>query len=242
MHPDVKNAYMRFTEQFEGGAKINYMFCDSLGRVGSAFGLDFDINSGGKSLDVARARREGLPKALALTWLVRATGRTATPAEVGAEWDRIKAIGNPGAQYAAGWYYRSTTLQMTRQSMESRVLRILAINEQTLKGNPAFRDFDQWPADAQLALLGLSWNGAGHLVGNSHGTLANPAAFRAACGSQDFATAAALCTMVAAGTNPSIRRRSAAQKDLFLNAATIVKEESEGYYKRPTLYWPEILV
>ena len=40
MYPSVKSKFLYFTEKFEGGATIDYMFLDSLGRVGTAFGID----------------------------------------------------------------------------------------------------------------------------------------------------------------------------------------------------------
>jgi hypothetical protein len=241
MHPSVKSSFMWFTDKFEGGqtAKIDYMFLDSLGRVGTAYGLDLDMNASGRSLNPAISRSEGLPKALAMSWTVLSTGLPASAAEVTSEWDFIKALATPRVYY---WYKQYTKLQLTRASMTNRVFQLLAANEATLKRNADFKDFDLWPADAQLAVLGLSWNGVGHLVGNTHGTLKDPAAFRAACKLQDFNLAATLCEMVSAPTNVSIANRSAAQKDLLLNAATVVKEESLGYYQRPTLYWPMILV
>jgi len=70
--------------------------------------------------------------------------------------------------------------------MKGRVNTHCDLNEKILKQNAAFKNFGGWPADAQLAVLGLFWNGVGHLVGNTHGTLQNPGAFREACQAEDF--------------------------------------------------------
>jgi len=238
----VKDYFMKFTEDFEGGpnlGKIDYMLLDNLGRVGTAYGIDLDMIASGRPLDPAVSRREGLKRALAMSW-ERRTGGAASDAEVTAEWDRVKAL---PVGMVPWWYGHSAKLRLTRAEMEKRVFKLLEGNYAALKGGAKeFQDFDLWPADAQLAVLGLSWNGAGYLTGNSQGTLQNPAGFRAACKQQDFKLAASLCDMVQAPTNGSIARRSAAQKNLLLNAATVVDEESFGYYKRPTLYYPMLLL
>ncbi len=242
MYQSVKDNFMPFTEKYEGGAAIDYMFCDKEGRVGCAFGLDFDNNAGGKSTDIVRARQEGLPKALALTWLVRGTSRRATAAEITAAWETIKALGNPEGANGAGWYRPKTTLQLEASSMKARVITLVTANEFALKtGSPAFAAFDTWPADAQLALLGLGWNGPTHLLVSSQATLPNPAGFRAACAQLDFATAASLGEMTAAKSNPSVKRRSDAQQQLLLNAAQVQRNAGAGTYQLATLYWPRIL-
>ena len=235
---------MDFTAQFEGGAIVDFMFCDSLGRVASGFGLDFDIHAGGRSPDIAKARAQGLPKALAVKWIVRATGAPAMPADVAADWDKIKSIGNPTGNSSFTSYKPHTKLQVTPASLQTRVLQMLDANERTLKANSAFVHMDQWPADAQLALLGLAWNGAGHLIGSGHGTLLNPLLFRFACAEQDFDAAGDLCEMVAAKTgNDSIKRRSAVQQRLFRDASKIqdIEDESTRNHQAVTVHWPDPL-
>ncbi len=238
MHRSVQNNFMKFTEQFEGGA-IDYMFLDVAGRVGTAFGIDLDFNGSGPSPSLALSRSQGLPKAKALNWVVRAAGAAASTDQVAREWETIKALPMPARVYT--WYYQYTKLQLTRESMENRVMQLLKWNEATLKQNAAFKDFESWPADAQLAVLGLSWNGVGHIVGNTHGSLSHPESFRAACKTEDFNLASTYCRMVSAVNNASIYRRSMAQKTLLLNAAIVVREEVLGSYQRSTLYWPRML-
>jgi len=241
MHPPVKNNFMAFTERFEGGA-LDWMFLDILGRVGTAYGIDLDYNGSGQSPSVEISRQQGLPKAKALQWVYRNTSKIADDAAVQQEWETIKS--KPfGKQYAAGYFKQYTKLQLTAKSMTDRVISLLSSNERMLKSNPAFKDFEQWPADAQLAVLGLSWNGVGHLTGHTHGTLKDPQAFREACQKLDFRAAASLCDMVAAPHNGSIARRSVAQKQLLLNAAAVIEEESFArMYQRPVLYYPTILM
>jgi hypothetical protein len=107
--------------------------------------------------------------------------------------------------------------------MKGRVNTLRDLNEKILKQNAAFKNLESWPADAPLAVLGLSWNGVGHLVGNTHGTLQNPRAFREACQAEDFNLDSLHCQMINAiqGDKASIYRRSMAQKSLLLNAAIV---------------------
>ena len=234
MYPIVKQRFMWFTEQFEGA--IRYMFLDIEGRVGTAYGIDLDADASGRQ-PLAVARSQGLPKARALVWRVRGTSDIASTPQIDAEWDLIKSKPS-GKNYGFGYYKQFTTLELSEGSMKKRVEELLDRNEQALKRDAAFRDLDSWPADAQLAVMGLAWNGVGHLTGNGRGTLANPAAFRDACQRKDFTAAAELCQMQAS----YLARRSQAQKDLLLNAATVVAEEGQGYYQKQELYWPTLLL
>lgn len=239
MYQSVKEKFMEFTEKYEGGA-IDYMFLDVMGRVGTAYGIDLDFNGGGRSPSLEISRSQGLPKALSLEWVFRGTTKRASDVEIAREWETVKAM-RPAMAYTS--YYRPTSLQLTEGSMKKRVMGLLEINQSTLKQNFAFKNFEGWPADAQLAVLGLSWNGVGHIVGNTHGSLQNPQAFREACQAEDFNLASTHCQMINAiqGNNASIYRRSMAQRSLLLNAAIVAREEVLGTYQRPTLYWPRWL-
>lgn len=240
MHLSVENNFMRFTQQFEGGSQFDYMFLDSLGRVGTAYGIDLDFNGNGQSPSLAVSRSQGLPKAKELKWLVRGTNptRQASDDEVTKEWETMKALPWP---HDATWYRSYAKLKLADDAMKTAVTKKLKINEWVLKQNRAFKDFDRWPADAQLVVLGLSWNGPGWLLGNSTATLLHPSDFREACMNENFNRAAEFSRMSAVDTNGSIYRRWIAQKAALQNAAIVVKEEILGTYQRPTLYWPRML-
>jgi hypothetical protein len=239
MHQSVQDNFMEFTQNFEGGSAIDYMFIDKEGRVGTAYGIDLDFNGNGRSPSLALSRSQGLPKAKRLKWAVRATGLPASEDEVAREWETMKALPLPAKVYT--WYKQYTKLQLTQDSMRTHVIAMLKANEWTLKQNAAFKNFGSWPADAQLAVLGLSWNGAGNLLGNSHATLLHPQEFRAACQAEDFNLAANYCRMSEVDTNGSIYKRWLAQRTLLQNAAIVVREELLGSYQRPPLYWPRML-
>ena len=122
--------------------------------------------------------------------------------------------------------------------MKGRVNTHCDLNEKILKQNAAFKNFGGWPADAQLAVLGLFWNGVGHLVRNTHDALQNPEAFREAYQAEGFNLASLHRQMINAIQGDNIYRRSMAQRSLLLNAAIVAREEVLGTYQRSTLYWP----
>lgn len=240
IHQSVKDNFMKFTALFEGGSQYDYMFLDSKGRVGTAYGIDLDFNGNGPSPSLALSRSQGLPKAKELKWLVRGANppRGASDAEVTMEWETMKALPWP---HDATWYRPYAKLKLTDDSMKTAVIKKLGGNEWALKQNPAFQNFDSWPADAQLVVLGLSWNGPAWLLGNSAVTLLHPREFREACMNEDFNRAAEYSRMSVVDTNGSIFRRWKAQMIALQNAAIVVREEFLGNYQRSTLYWPGVL-
>jgi len=239
MHLSVKDNFMTFTKEFEGGPTIDYMFIDSAGRIGTAYGVDLDFNGNGppRSLDLSRS--QGLPRAKQLSWVLRSTGQPADENAVAAEWETIKALPLPPKKFT--WYKQYAKLKLTDASIKKRVLQMAADNETTLKKSTAFSNFERWPADAQLVVLGLSWNGVGNLLGDSQATLLHPQQFRAACQAEDFNRAAEYCRMSEVDTNDSIYRRWMAQRTCLWNAAIVLQEEFLGNYNRATLYWPRML-
>ena len=108
-------------------------------------------------------------------------------------------------------------------------------NERTLKQYKAFSGFDQWPADAQMAVLSMAW-------AMGPGFAPKWTKFCAAFArkdSPDFEAAAATCKMNEAG-NPGLIPRNNANKRLFLNASAVLDGESDGFYSKPVLYYPTI--
>jgi hypothetical protein len=93
-----------------------------------------------------------------------------------------------------------------------------------------FKNFAQWPADAQLALLSMAWAmGPG-----------GPPQFKnmaAACEKLDFDTAAAQCRMDETG-NPGVVPRNKADKLLFENAAAVVAAAMDY----SVVYYPGIVM
>jgi hypothetical protein len=160
-------------------------------------------------------------------------GKLATRAEITAEWNSLK-----GDQSLAQKGHRAcapiTNLELDDDAIDDLIGARLNQNEAYLKRQKAFRDLDNWPADAQLGLLSMAWAmGPG-----------GPPKFRnfsAACEKQDFDTAAEQCKISEAG-NPGVVPRNRANRSLFHNAAAVIAAESDFGFLRSMLYYPQILL
>ncbi len=192
MQSAVRSAWRRFNEPLEG--LTNWMYLDIKGLVTTGMG---------NLIDPVEA-------ALRLTWHT-ADGAIATPDAVRREWRRIKTdlpLAHLGAQAAR----RVATLYLDEADIDTLIFAKLDHDEAILKANPAFADFDDWPADAQLGLLSMGWAmGPGFGARFPH--------FSTACAAGDFATAAKDCTISTIG-NPGVARRNVANRQAFLLAAT----------------------
>jgi hypothetical protein len=192
MQSAVRGVWRRFNEPLEG--LTDWMYLDIKGLVTTGMGNLID------PVEVA----------MCLTWHA-ADSAIATPDAVRQEWSRIKndlALAHLGAQAAR----RIATLHLSDTDIDALILDKLDHDEAILKANPAFADFDDWPADAQLGLLSMGWAmGPGFGPRFPH--------FSTACAAGDFATAAQDCAISTAG-NPGVARRNAANRQAFLFAAT----------------------
>jgi len=192
MQSVVRDAWRRFNEPLEG--LTNWMYLDVKGLVTTGMGNLIDP----------------VETALCLTWYA-ADETIATLESVQSEWNRIKnerSLAHWGAQAAS----RVATLRLDDADIETLILDRLDRDEAILKANPAFADFDDWPADAQLGLLSMSWAlGPGFGPRFPH--------FSCACAAGDFATAAQDCAISTMG-NPGVAPRNAANRQAFLFAAS----------------------
>jgi GH24 family phage-related lysozyme (muramidase) len=192
MQDSVRAAWCDFNRSLEGW--ISWMYLDVKGLVTTGMGNLIDP----------------MATALGLPW-VDGAGNPAGQNDIAAEWQAVKnnhALAHQGAQAARA----VTQLRLSDADIQVLVLDKLDHNERILKANPAFANFDAWPADAQLGLLSMAWAmGPGFGPGFPH--------FSQAVSAGDFATAAADCQMNATG-NPGLVRRNAANRQAFLYAAT----------------------
>jgi hypothetical protein len=191
MQSAVRSVWREFNEPLEG--LTDWMYLDVKGLVTTGMG---------NLIDPVEA-------ALGLTW--RTADQTiTTPDVVQNEWNQIKSdlrLVHLGAQAAR----RVATLHLSDADIEALILDKLDHDEAILKANPAFADFDDWPADAQLGLLSMGWAmGPGFGPRFPH--------FSCACAAGDFATAAQDCAISTAG-NPGVAARNAANRQAFLFAA-----------------------
>jgi hypothetical protein len=235
MHQSVKDRFLSFTESFEGGTShgIRIMFLDAYNRVGTAAGIDLDMNAAGYSHDAAVAEREGMPKALRLIWKFKAglpkAGQIAGKDDVIAEWRNIKKQ-KPNHWWE--YYQQFTSLEATDDSLRSEVQKKLESNETFLKASPYYKDLDNWPADAQLALMSMAWSGPA-LVRYQFPQ------FGRYCQAMDFSHAAEQCRISGPG---SLARRNAANSQLFRNAAAILEAGTSYGFEKSRLYYPVVVL
>lgn len=210
MHPMVKAKLANFLKQFEG--RHNHMYLDVKGLVTIGVGHLIDP----------------VQEALKLKFRTKG-GSAAGPAEVKKEWATVKSrrdlIKKGGKAFAA-----ITNLELSDSGI-SKMLDIHAGQvEKYFKTNPAatkyYGKFDSWPADAQMALLGIAW-----------GIMPLPQfgwkKFPEACRQEDWKTASKECRIKDA---PDGRNR--AHKLMFENAAHV--KADGGDVKQ--LHWPAILI
>lgn len=155
-----------------------------------------------------------------------------SPAFVAAEFEKLKRM--PKALH---WrqYERATNLRMTRESAD-RLLSSRATDFASYMQQHYFSDYENWPADAQLSTLLMSWAcGPGY-----------PGIFKTFT---SFAkkrqwTQALACAAIKVGTpghsdyNPGIVPRNAQVALCLRNAADI---DSPDGYGTPALYWPGVV-
>jgi hypothetical protein len=194
-----------FTQGFEGAT--NYMYTDSLNYVTTGYGNKID------------------PESLAtqLPWMRNSTGVLASPTEVDGEWNTVK---NGGTPYRSTNAAKVTTLHLDADAITQLFNSKTAAFEASAR--KIFPNYDNLPADAQLAIMSMLWaEGPGPPGGlSSFTTLVNAVNKNP----PDFTTAAAQSHMQGSG----IDKRNAADQLLFTNAAAVVAKKLD-----PTaLYWP----
>ncbi len=187
MKPEVRDGFVAFTARFEG--VVPFMYLDVLGLVTVAIGNLID------------PMPAGLP-------FVRPDGTPATQAEINAAWHGVKA--RQDLRMAGGMAFRGvTSLRLTPAGVESVVLAKVA--EMWAHLSRRYADLEEWPWQAQMALLSMSW-ASGPAFAAPH--------FDAAARAHDWATAATECHFDDTH-NPGLRPRNAANRDLFLTAASL---------------------
>jgi GH24 family phage-related lysozyme (muramidase) len=152
--------------------------------------------------------------AMGLPWIhIANLGQKANRAEIAAEWNKMKSdqtLARKGYQ-ACG---RIASLMLNDDGIDALVEKRLVANEKFLK--VTFRDWDEWPADAQLAVLSMAWAmGAGFTHVFKHLTVA--------CLAHNWSAAAdpRMCNINSTG-NPGVIPRNKADCALFASAADVV--------------------
>lgn len=204
MHQSVEDVWVAYNTPLEG--KLNRMYVDIDGWVTTGMGNKIDP----------------LRDALGLPWTVGVSGPPATRAEVTAAWNVVK---NDARARKEGWprafSLAANNVYLSDAAVDALILKRLSENDRSLRAR--FPEFEEWPADAQLAVHSMVWAmGAGRLF----------ASFPKCCRALekgDFAAAANECRMTGGGGKPAagtLILRNSLNYDLLNNAADAVRDEA----------------
>lgn len=204
MHPSVAAAWLLFITPFEGST--DFMYLDM--HKASDGTLDPLVTTGiGDLIDPVEM-------ALRLPWRHRADNRLATPEEIQEAWNTVKSRKDL-APLGGGHFRNVTDLYLAPEDVSSLVQSKLKSDETILRQE--FPAYDVWPADAQLALLGMSWAmgpSFSHKFPRFTAAVNRPV--------PDFATAAKESFIFNA--TPA---RNAAHAELFGNAARVIAQNGD---------------
>jgi len=204
MRTSVKKEFTSFSVSFEG--RIHFMYGDIKNLVTTGVGNLIDP----------------IELALPLPWL-HADGTAATQDEITAEWNAVKARSDLNHKKVKA-YEKITKLRLENDPIDELISEKASAIEARLRKN--YPKYDEWPADAQLGILSMSW---------AMGADFHFPHFKKAVNQDppDFAAAAANCHMNDSA-NPGLKPRNAANKLLFSNAAAAAKNHADP----ETLYYP----
>lgn len=194
MRPDVRACFVPFTASLEG--VVRWMYLDVKGLVTVAIG---------NLIDPVEA-------ALNVPFVYSGTDIPAPPEAIRREWERVKA--HPAAARQGHRVLDAeTSLRLTDAGIDVVVSRRLALNESILRER--FPDFDEWPADAQLATHSMAWACGPHFRFPE---------LERALRAHDWKRAADECRMRTEG-NPGLVPRNYANKALYLAAARLDRDD-----------------
>ena len=197
MRQSVIEIFPEFSKKFEG--RVAWMYLDIKGLVTTGVGNLIDP----------------VGAAMCLPFVHRSDMSLASPSEIAAEWSSIKhhvELAKQGHRSAS----KFCKLMLTDDSIDVLVRQKLLANEKYLRRR--FAEWDEWSADAQLAVLSMAWAmGAGFTRVFK--------TFTKNCETQHWADASANCSINSKG-NPGVIPRNAADRALLL-AAQSVKDNDE---------------
>ena len=211
MYPSVQAAWLPFTKKLEG--YLTYMYLDALGYASTGAGNLIDPS--------------GL--ALSLPWK-NPDGSLASQDQILSAWNAVDALrsdpkgqrqtSGPATHYGQA-FAGYTTIRLDDEGILQLVDRQIAANEAMLR--KYFPNYDSLPADAQMAILSMSWAmGAGFPRTFTQ--------FTAAVNNNDFATAKANADFRGVG----VQTRIDADKQMLQNAADVVAQGLD----HSVLYYP----
>ena len=138
MRDSVNSIWIPFNYLLEG--RLPFMYLDTRNFVTTGMG----------NLIEPRSTAE------ALLWYDQNTGDTASIDEIDDAWDLVKSRTDL-SPLGGGAFTNVTSLRLTDSAIDDLIFSKLLEMEKYLERRPHFRDFQNWPADAQLGLLSMSW-------------------------------------------------------------------------------------
>lgn len=220
MRQSVRDNWTAFNEPLE--ARLHFMYLDVKGLVTTGLGNLIDATGPPPLRPPTDSERSASHQlARQLQWQ-SADGSLASPDQVDAEWDQIKARVDQ-ARFGGGTFEQFATLFLTDDEIDRIVFDKLDQMESVLKGRSPFADFDDFPADAQLGLLSMSWG---------MGPMFNFPKFQGFVAAGDWRSAATECRFQP--DTGTITIRNDRDQQLFNNAADVLDKGLDP----DALVWP----
>jgi len=201
MHQSVLDIFPRFTSEFEG--RVSWMYLDIKGLVTIGLGCLIDPQVMAGHLPFIRLQDK----------------QHASATEICLEWNKIKRMKDLAQKGHLAARIHCNLRLLERDIDELARYRLLE-NEKILE--LAFPLFQQYPADAQLAICSMAWAMGAFFFRKWP-------RFVASCKREDWINASKECGMKTIG-NPGLIPRNKANKKLFLSASDYpYSTEIQGY-------------
>lgn len=154
MHAQIREYWVTFNAPLEG--VVNWLYCDRRGWVSTGIGNKMDETAREMSAPSEQERSASLRLANEVVWSHGDDGPVASEDDVALGWDAVKGrLDLAESGHLA--YENISDLRLSSQEIDSLVLRKLDAMEAVLVGRPEFANLERWPANAQLAILSMSW-------------------------------------------------------------------------------------
>lgn len=209
MKDSVRRYWIEFNLPLEG--RVNFMYCDRKGLVSTGVGNLIDATRQAMTAPTAAERAASLNMANQFQWTAP-DGSRADRALVATDWDSVKSHLDKSAQGHRA-FKEFTQLTLESEEIDRMIFVKLDEMEGFLKSRNDFTDFDGWPADAQLALLSMSWG---------MGPAFQFPSFQAFASQADWAGAATECHFLP--DEGTIKIRNILDATSFRNAARVVDD------------------
>lgn len=207
LRQSVRDALTATQRQWEGS--YDYMYTDHLGLVTTAIGYLLDDNNNKSPM----ANEDAYAPALLLPWVHKSDGKEATKDEIIADWKAVKAA--HGTAFDAPHDAGLTKLKLNPSDIVTLTLKRADVFAGELaKDLPGFADY---PADAQMALMGDAWAMGGAFVSADHFN-----ALKAAAEKGDWKAAES-----EAHFQDEVPQRKAGHDLMFQNAARVAAQKGD---------------